>query len=102
MKSFWCVAHGHGSQWEALCLDLDIAVHGPSLPYVKKALEEAVSSYIKDALKEGEQARNQLLHRRAPLSVRLPWAMRLFFRSVFSNKKPGNDQVAGFPISCPA
>jgi hypothetical protein len=102
MASFWCVAHREGTQWEALCLDLDIAVHGPSFPDVKKCLEEAVFSYIKDAMKEDEPTRTRLLHRRAPLSVRLPWALRLFFRSILSNKKRDSDQAAGFPISCPA
>ena len=98
--SFWCVVHGHGTEWEGLCLDLDIAVHGQSLQDVKTTLEQAVSSYIEDASKEDEATRKRLLARRAPFRVRLPWALRLFFRSIFGNRKSGNDETAGFLVSC--
>jgi hypothetical protein len=102
MASFWCVAYQRDGEWQALCLDLDIAVHGRSFADVKHCLGEAVSSYVQDALKEDEPARRRLLSRKAPLSVRFPWALRLFFRSILSNKKSDSDQAAGFPISCPA
>jgi hypothetical protein len=100
--SFWCVAHGHGSQWEGLCLDLDIAVQGQSLEQVKTSLESMIASYIEDAGHEDEATRNKLLGRRAPLSVRVPWALRLFFRSILSNRNRGSDETVGFPVSCPA
>ena len=100
--SFWCIAHGHGSQWEGLCLDLDIAVQGKSLEEVKTSLESMVVSYIEDASQEDEATRNRLLERRAPLSVRFPWALRLFLRSILSNKNRGSDDTVGFPVSCPA
>jgi hypothetical protein len=102
MLSFWCIVHGRGTEWEGLCLDLDIAVHGQSLHEVQTTLEQAISSYIEDASKEDDATRDKLLLRRAPFFVRLPWALRLFFRSIFRNKKPGSDETAGFPVSCPA
>jgi hypothetical protein len=101
-SSFWCIVHGHGTEWEGLCLDLDITVHGQSLDEVKKTLEQAVVSYIEDAGKEDDATRNRLLRRRAPFLVRLSWALRLFYRSIFGNKKFGSDETAGFPVSCPA
>lgn len=85
-----------------LCLDLDIAVHGQSLNEVKTTLEQAIGSYIEDAVKEDEASRNRLLCRRAPFLVRLAWALRLFYRSIFGIKKFGGDETAGFPVSCPA
>jgi hypothetical protein len=100
--TFWCIVRGHGTEWEGLCLDLDIGAHGQSLDDVKMLLEEAIGTYIQDAFKEDEATRDRLLARRAPFLVRLSWALRLFFRSIFRNKKFGSDETAGFPVSCPA
>jgi hypothetical protein len=94
--------HGHGTEREGLCLDLDIAVHGQSLDEVKTTFEQAVVSYIEDAVKEDEATRNRLVRRRAPFLVRRAWALRIFYRSIFGNKKSGSDETAGFPVSCPA
>jgi hypothetical protein len=100
--TFWCIVHGRESEWDGLCLDLDIAVHAQSLHEAQMLLEEAVGTYIEDALKEDKVTQNRLLSRRAPFLVRLVWASRLFFRSIFGNRRAGGDEAAGFPISCPA
>ena len=76
-ESFYCVVHGRGNEWEGLCLDLDIAVHGHSFVEVKSLMSEAISTYVEDALKEEEPARSALLNRAAPFRVRAYWAFRI-------------------------
>ncbi len=66
-----CYAEGRGGEWEAICLDLDIAVQGTSFEEVHHSLKTAITLYLEtvDALPERDQA--DLLNRPAPLSVRL-------------------------------
>lgn len=66
-----CYARGHGGQWEAICLDLDIAISGRSLHEVRTLLNEAVRTYFEDVSKEAPDQRRRLLNRRAPLLTRL-------------------------------
>ncbi len=63
-------AEGRDGEWEAICLDLDIAVQGTSFEEVFRSLNDAVSLYLESVgdLPEGE--RTDLLDRPAPLSVR--------------------------------
>jgi predicted RNase H-like HicB family nuclease len=99
---FFCVAHGSDQGWEALCLDFDISVQGSSFEDVRHSLEDAVRTYVVDALKEDEPHRSRLLNRRAPLGIRLLWAARIFFATVLARR--GRDRTAAleFPVSCPA
>jgi predicted HicB family RNase H-like nuclease len=67
-----CYAERHESgQWEALCLDFDIAVQGDSFADVEAKLCSAVREYLEyvQALPEPEQ--KKFLARRAPLKIRL-------------------------------
>jgi len=101
-KFLLCVAHRHGMEWEAICLDLDIAVQGRSFEEVQNGLNEAVSSYIEDALKEPEPTRSQLLSRRAPLFVRIAWLWRFIIPAIF-DRKDDRGSTVGFPVaSCHA
>jgi hypothetical protein len=77
-----CVASGHGSQWEAFCLDFDLAVQGQSLQEVRGLLREAID-YVQAADAEPEPNRSRLLARKAPLLVRLMWAWRIFLKKLF-------------------
>jgi predicted RNase H-like HicB family nuclease len=54
-RRFLCFAHGRDSAWEAICLDLDLAVQGSSFDEVKELLSESISTYLEDALKEDER-----------------------------------------------
>jgi predicted RNase H-like HicB family nuclease len=96
-----CVAHGRGENWEAYCLDLDLAVHGSSPGEVRARLEEAIEGYIAAATDEAEPARSRLLNRRAPLYVRLRWALRILLDAIFG-KKPDHESVVGFQVPCRA
>ena len=94
-----CVAHGKADRWEALCLDLDLAVQGRSFEEVRSLLQEAVNTYVEDAQAEAEPARSQLLGRRVPLHVRLYWAWR-FFKAALYGRTPGGDSTVWLPVNC--
>jgi hypothetical protein len=96
-----CVARGHNGQWEAFCLDFDLAVQGFSLADVRERLELVLVDYVAAANAEAEPARSQLLARRAPFFVRLSWASRFFFGTVFGRSRD-SDSAVGFPVSCHA
>jgi predicted RNase H-like HicB family nuclease len=66
-----CYAEGQGGDWEAICLDLDIAVQGSSFEEVFAALQQAISLYLESVADLPPQERRSLLHRPAPLPVRL-------------------------------
>ncbi len=97
-----CMAQGHGDAWEAICLDLDIAVQGESFNDVKRALEDAIASYLEAARREDPQTRQRLLARRAPLSVRAGYWFRF---ALFSARKiwgGNNDRRTEIIRHCPA
>jgi len=96
-----CVARRHGEDWEAFCLNFDLAVQGRSFDEVRSLLSEAIMTYIEDASTEPEPARSRLLRRGVPLHVRLLWAWR-FFWAAFSGKTRDGDSAFGFPVACRA
>ncbi len=98
-RQLFCVARGKGERWEALCLDLDLAVQGRSFDEVRHLLSEAVSTYIEDASAEAEPARTRLLARRVPFHVRFLWAWR-FFRAALSGRNPDGDSPIWLPVAC--
>jgi hypothetical protein len=97
--SLYCVLHGRGNEWEGLCLDLDLAVHGKSLSEVKDLMKDAVETYVQDARKEDEPTRRALLNRRAPLRVRAYWAMRIAMATLRGRNRD-NDLPVGYPVPC--
>ena len=101
--TFHCYAHCDGSSWEAICVDLDIAVQGRSLREVKELLETTITSYVEDAKAEGEDVARRLLSRRSPWHVRakLALSLRLYkVRSRFSSRD--GHGTADFNIPCHA
>ena len=66
-----CYAEGTARGWEAVCLDLDIAVQGDSFEEVYRLLDEAVQEYADYVSGLPEEDRARLLGRKAPLADRL-------------------------------
>lgn len=99
MREFFCVIHGHGTEWQGICLDLDIAIDGRSFVEVKGLLDEAISTYVEDALKEAEPARSALLNRRAPFHVRAYWAIQMALAALRGRKRD-DDLPVGYPVPC--
>jgi ribosomal protein L39E len=100
-RTLLCIAKGHDGDWEAICLDLDIAVQGKSFAEVQGLLNEAVSTYIEDVAKEDAATRARLLNRRVPLWVRLNYIGRFVWHALAARNR--RDGLQGsFEIPCPA
>lgn len=97
--SFRCFAHGGNAGWEAMCVDLDIAVQGDSFDDVKQLLDHAVTDYIAAAKAEDAGTRAVLLNRRAPWWVVAGLTARLVAFNVFGRNR---EAQASFPVACPA
>lgn len=66
-----CFAEGRDGEWEAICLDLDIAVQGRSFDEVFHSLDDAIRLYLESVQTLPEHERKHLLERPAPFSLRL-------------------------------
>lgn len=97
-----CYAMGHDEgRWEAICVDLDIAVEGTSFRNVQSRLESAIRSYVEEALKEEPHIAQKLLNRRSPLRVRLRlWAATQLFQ--LRRRSTEARSAATFEVPCPA
>ncbi len=97
-----CFAHGHDGQWEAICVDFDIAVTGRSLPEVSDLLVEAVGSYVEDAKRESPENAAKLLSRRAPRVVELSLFARMLWSALRQLIHRTSEFEARFTIPCRA
>ena len=77
-RTITCYAEGSGDQWEAICLDFDIAVQGGSFDEVYRGLQDSVALYLEHVSTLPEADRRRLLARRAPLRERLKFAYHAF------------------------
>lgn len=103
-RLLWCFARGSAATgWEAICVDLDIAVEGQTFEDAKRSLELAVCTYVADAGSEAPDDRARLLNRRAPFHVRLNCWVSLAWHVLASRKRgEAGDLRAGFDLACPA
>ena len=100
--TYFCVAEGCDAQgWQALCLNLDIAVEGRTLADVKARLHEAVRSYVHQVSQMPEADQDRLLNRSVPFRLKLEYGFRLFWHSLKSARRDGGLQ-ASFEIPCHA
>jgi predicted RNase H-like HicB family nuclease len=70
-RTLHCYAEGRDDDWEAICLDLDIAVQGRSFEEVFSSLREAISLYLNTVADLPAAERPALLRRPVPFMVRL-------------------------------
>jgi predicted RNase H-like HicB family nuclease len=101
-RSYLCYATGHRGEWEAICVDLDLAVHGKSFDEVLESLNAMIATYVEDACKEESETRESLLNRRAPFGVRLKLAWDLFRHQVLRKRDDDDGSYAGFDVPCHA
>jgi len=71
MRKLTCYAWGTPGDWEALCVDYDIAAQGDSFDKVRRELTDAVETYLEYVADLPETDQNAFLNRKAPLSLRL-------------------------------
>ena len=96
-----CYVRGRAGRWEAMCIDLDIAVDGVSQSAVVKALEDSVIGYVEAAQREAPLQRDRLLHRTAPFWVR--WRVMLSaFAHVLLRRRGGGDLRGAYEMACTA
>jgi hypothetical protein len=96
-----CVARGCDGDWEAICLDLDVAVQGESLDDVRSLLNQAICTYFEDARKEDDETRIRLVNRRVPFLTRLGYVLQLA-RHTLACSRDGDGLQASFEIPCHA
>ncbi len=94
-KTLRCIVEGSGDSWDALCVDLDIAVSGHSVQEVKQSLEEAVADYLAYVVTLDEPDRTELLNRRAPWRLRIRFA---YYGLLAALRGPGSDGQTHMPI----
>lgn len=103
-----CYAKGTPEGWEALCLDLDIAVQADSLADVTESLKEAIGLYFKTLEDLPEEDRIRLLSRQVPFWLRAKiYANVALYRLLHKpfNKRNGDNNRPSrenFTVQCPA
>ena len=65
-----CYAYGSGRNWEAICVDLDIAVFGASAEEVETSLRTAIELHIETLADLPVPEQRRFLARQAPWHVR--------------------------------
>jgi len=94
-----CYGEKQGDIWVAVCLDLNLAAQGHSLPEVKKKLSEQISEYLYDALEgEDKEYADQLLTRKAPMSL---WVKYYAYRIICGINDARKDICSTFNQAMP-
>ncbi|MCW0235312.1 MAG: hypothetical protein OJJ21_17060 [Ferrovibrio sp.] len=95
-----CYAEGQPGQWEAVCLDFDLAVQGSDFREVIDSLQVAIREYLEIVHELPVEERAHLMERRSPLSMRLKFAWHVL-RSIWDGRN-GAKGRAEFTLPCPA
>ena len=66
-------AERKNSQWQAFCIDLDLAAQGDSLQEVQKKIVHMALSYVVEAFGKDREHADVLLARKSPLRYRLKY-----------------------------
>ena len=67
-----CFAEKRGQQWQAFCLELNLAVQADTLKDAEHKLHDMVRSYVKLAMEQNDaKHQRDMLFRPAPLSIQL-------------------------------
>lgn len=94
-----CYAEGRANEWEAVCLDFDIAVQAPSFEEVYSSLNTAIDEYVSYVMTLPKEERKAFLHRRAPLSLRFKFLWHAL-RATFFGRSTGGKERAEFMLPC--
>lgn len=70
-----CYAYGSGASWEAICIDLNVAVCGNSQREVRASLGMAVDLYLETVATLPAAEQDGFLSRRAPWHTRAKLAI---------------------------
>ena len=70
-----CYAYGSGASWEAICIDLNVAVCGNSRQEVRASLRTAVDLYLETVADLPAAEQDGFLSRRTPWHTRAKLAL---------------------------
>ena len=102
-KALTCFARGRPGEWEAICLDYDLAVQGRTFAEVDELLGAAIDDYVETARQEAPDIRDRLLRRSAPLRVQLGYIFGFMLHSLIRRSRKGDDRLEhSFQMPCPA
>ncbi len=103
-KTLLCYAEGAHGQWEAVCLNFDLAVQGASFEEVRAKMHNAILVYLDTIADYPPEERRRFLKRNAPLSLWLKFLGHAIAAMVCSrfNKHDGQKERAEFTMICPA
>ena len=65
-----CYAYGRGAEWQAICIDFDIAVHGSSSEEAKRSLGVGIGLFFESVADLPSRDRRRQLRRKSPWRVR--------------------------------
>jgi len=74
-----CYASGTDGDWEAICLDLDIAVQGRSFEEAQESLGKTIQMHLERVAELPAEEQAGLLYRPVPLTARIQFAIEAFF-----------------------
>jgi hypothetical protein len=101
MRLLRCYAERRQGQWEALCIDFDLAVQGQSFEEVYHFLNFAIVDYVSRVRELPPADRERLLKRRAPLWEQLSFLLSLL-RGALRSHGGGDDERHGYTLPCAA
>lgn len=99
-RVLYCYASGREGAWEALCLDLDIAVQGSSFEEASALLQEAIALYLQTVSELPEAERAAFLSRPVPFWTRLGFAIEAFWSTL--RGKANGELKHQFTMALPA
>lgn len=103
MRNVTCHAWGVPGDWEAICVDFDLAAQGESLEEVRNQLTDAIETYTEYIAELPETEQTRFLNRKAPLGLRLRLALlRRVFALRDALKLPANGGVIRTVFALPA
>jgi hypothetical protein len=73
-----CYAFGRDDRWQAICLDLDLAVQGGSFEEVFRLLNDTISFHMEGIMELPPDDQKRLVSRSVPWLVRLKFAIAGF------------------------
>ena len=83
-----CVVERTPDGWQAICIDLDIAVQGATFDEAVASMEESIEVYLESVMALPEPDRLRLLNRRVPFFRRLRHAALYAFWELSPRRRP--------------
>ncbi|AWN49554.1 hypothetical protein DK419_27105 [Methylobacterium terrae] len=95
-----CFAKGRPGLWEAVCVDLDIAVQAETQDEVLALMRTSIDAYLHSLEAEEPAVRERLLRRRAPWHVRTRLLLGFMWHTL--TRRSRDDYRASYELPCHA